>query len=255
MARRRHRAFTLVELLVVVAIVVVLVALLLPVLGRAREQARRVACASNLRQLATAFAMYYEDHRQAYPGAAHNDSGRPDDWIYWQSHRDLRESAIGPYLGGANPESFRCPGDDVDTHSWISLGVDGKTREVYRYSYTFNHELWFKTTWRARNHDAIRFVRRPSELIILMETEDRGNRAGRFNGGYVSTEPIEPVQPPLSTRHDARRQARWEPTMFDRLEERTDRDDRGNAAFVDCHVEYVTRAFTWDRTHTYPFAE
>ncbi len=61
------RAFTLVELLVVIGIIAVLVALLLPAMSRAREQSRRTACLSNLRQVHTLFVLYANDNRDAVP--------------------------------------------------------------------------------------------------------------------------------------------------------------------------------------------
>lgn len=59
--------FTLIELLVVIAIIAILAALLFPVFARARENARRTSCISNVRQIGTAWMMYVQDYDESYP--------------------------------------------------------------------------------------------------------------------------------------------------------------------------------------------
>jgi prepilin-type N-terminal cleavage/methylation domain-containing protein len=70
MFRNQSRnAFTLIELLVVIAIIAILAAILFPVFARARENARRTSCLSNLKQIGLGAMMYLQDYDEKYPQA------------------------------------------------------------------------------------------------------------------------------------------------------------------------------------------
>lgn len=69
LAKKRKLAFTLIELLVVIAIIAILSAILFPVFARAREQARKSACLSNLKQIGIGVMMYVQDYDETYPVA------------------------------------------------------------------------------------------------------------------------------------------------------------------------------------------
>ena len=66
-------AFTLIELLVVIAIIAILAAMLLPVLGRAKETGRRISCLNNLKELSLAAQMFVNDNQGNYPPRSGTD--------------------------------------------------------------------------------------------------------------------------------------------------------------------------------------
>jgi prepilin-type N-terminal cleavage/methylation domain-containing protein len=85
-----RRAFTLIELLVVIAIIAILAAILFPVFAQAREKARSTTCASNLRQLGMAIAMYRDDTEYFVPFAAGG--------VEWMNPAAGQPSLLDPYL-------------------------------------------------------------------------------------------------------------------------------------------------------------
>ncbi|MBW3635978.1 MAG: DUF1559 domain-containing protein [Armatimonadetes bacterium] len=77
--------FTLIELLVVIAIIAILAAILFPVFGRARENARRSSCQSNLKQIGLGIMQYVQDYDERYPLANVSDSVLASnvEWLRW----------------------------------------------------------------------------------------------------------------------------------------------------------------------------
>ncbi len=96
----RQGAFTLIELLVVIAIIAILAAILFPVFARARENARRTSCQSNLKQLGLGIIQYAQDYDEKLPGYATGNNG----WggIGWAGE-------IYPYVKSG--QVYRCPSD------------------------------------------------------------------------------------------------------------------------------------------------
>ena len=135
----RRRAFTLIELLVVVSIIAVLVSILLPALGRAREQAQRVVCSSNVRQWGLGIVYYtheYNDHiiradrDHVGPAKVHpiNDI-IPHTWNHWP----IRLAELNLVEMDDDLDLARCPADrgfSADVATWphnISYGVNNGT--------------------------------------------------------------------------------------------------------------------------------
>jgi prepilin-type N-terminal cleavage/methylation domain-containing protein/prepilin-type processing-associated H-X9-DG protein len=102
----KKRAFTLIELLVVIGIISILASVLLPVFGRARENARRASCQSNLKQIGMGFQQYTQDFDETLPftfmGANGNGSNPAAPLYKWMD-------SIYPYV--KSTQVFDCPSD------------------------------------------------------------------------------------------------------------------------------------------------
>src|SRR3954469_10319714 len=99
--RSPNRGFTLIELLVVIAIIALLAAILFPVFGRARENARRSSCQSNLKQIGLGIIQYTQDYDEKFP-LSWNGQG-------WGATLTGWVMEVQPYL--KSTQIFQCPSE------------------------------------------------------------------------------------------------------------------------------------------------
>lgn len=147
----RRSAFTLVELLAVIAIVGVLAAIVITSVGRVRETARGQTCLNNLRQIAAGMMLYAADNKGVLP--ASNTSTSINDqrtlwgyalWLYiYGDVNSFRQNFVGgapnslimgsPVYEGITENVFRCPSTMLDLN-----GLPGTTPLASRFSYGYN---------------------------------------------------------------------------------------------------------------------
>jgi len=200
----RRRGFTLIELLVVIGIISILISILLPVLNRAREAAKSIQCANNVRMIVAGVIEYVGENKGVLPDAPTFNEVWPGPPLYasyyFLAHgsRDIefQHGVIMKYIGpvGIRPRMLRCP--DADERS-------------PNYSYPFNDDLTVidKRPYRLSQ------IRHSSEKILIFE-QDRPDD-GHFNLGGGIDQP--------SIHHF-----------------RVGNTGRGNYGFADGHVDGYT---------------
>src|ERR1051325_5731921 len=220
----RRKAFTLVELLVVIGIIALLISILLPTLGRARESANRVACGANLKQLGTAFLMYTNDYKGAFP--APGAAVRGEDWIYWQSNRNINDGALVKYLGKSfTPNVYRCPSDLLQNN------ILGNRSYAYSYSINFNITGYPWTTFTECKQAKVNQIANASQKILLIDESSDTIDDGAWAPQHFATD----GRNLLANRHDKNAERSVDPNF-----------GRGNVLFADFHYDYIERKLTLD---------
>ncbi len=218
----KRKAFTLVELLVVIGIIAVLIAILLPALQRAKEQANRVKCAANLKQFGVAFQLYTTDNKGRFPACG--AEGLPEDWIWWQPNRRINDGPLVKYLGKAfNKALHICPSDDVESHPGGA--------NAYKYSYTLNYNL---SGYPYGSNSVVKYckqtsIKNPATKIMMIDESNETIDDGAWAPQHYASD----GHNLLSNRHDKRK------------EQSTDRNfGQGNVLFCDYHYDFIERRLT-----------
>ncbi|MGR3175107.1 MAG: prepilin-type N-terminal cleavage/methylation domain-containing protein [Candidatus Scalindua sp.] len=179
-----NKGFTLIELLVVIAIIGILAGILLPVLSRARESARKTQCMSNLKQIGMGLIMYANENNEAFP-------------------QDLTTVAADPAMRSLNllydayvsdNKVFNCPSDttvDATTNAQMKVSTDNLSFDPDQCSYGYDY-----THTQADDADVALAADRPPASPDATTSSDNHNGRGQ-NVVYVDGH-VEFVTSPLA---------------------------------------------------------
>ena len=176
LSRASRPAFTLVELLVVIAIISILAAILFPVFARARENARKTSCLSNVKQMGLALTQYVQDYDNAYPLASYTATNGVK--LRWADAIQPYAKSRQLFLCSSAPETMR-------SKTWFdgTAGVYGG----YGYNYQYLGNGRSSVLFSARDSQ----ITAPAQTIAVADTQGANfENAPGVAGSYTIDPPI-----------------------------------------------------------------
>jgi prepilin-type N-terminal cleavage/methylation domain-containing protein len=118
--RKQHGAFTLIELLIVIAIIAILAGMLLPALAASKSKAKRIACVNNVKQVTLAFRMWAQDNTDKFPWQLSVTNGGSADSPDWMDHFRICSNEI------SSTKVLLCPAETTKkaATNWFSATGD-----------------------------------------------------------------------------------------------------------------------------------
>ena len=195
---RRKNGFTLIELLVVIAIIAILAAILFPVFARARENARRASCQSNLKQIALGVFQYTQDYDEKFMPSDIRLNNAAAGRIQWVQ-------ILQPYI--KSTQIFQCPSDSNSTDPQA-----GSTNQVgfvapFHSSYAVNGNISAFSGTAA----SLASVDSPSITMLMADAGAKGSGAAPWvtpssaavTGANRITDPVTSACPSCTTDGNA----------------------------------------------------
>ena len=172
--------FTVIELLIVIAIIAILAAMLLPALNRARESARRIACLSQLKTMASATLIYADQNGERIPpGLRYNSWSAGNFWwsILIQTVNSKAPSKNYDTVMNGYYKIFVCPTEKSPT---------GKNLPNFRYTH---YGVNYRFTHYSAPVRKMTTATKPSEVVMQMDSNVRDNYAIKEDKNSTSTGP------------------------------------------------------------------
>ena len=174
----REAAFTLIELLVVIAIIGILASLLLPSIGRSKEESKVTVCLNNLHQIDLSIEAYTSDTGGRYPGALGGQKQAREYVCPRISDEDIMKEMVNrplyPYL--KTSEVFACPEDKGEDFSPDYVNFKPSMWHAFGCSYSLNNSTWKYTKHVPQGTLAGQtsaWVKEPNRYIMLYEAPAR----------------------------------------------------------------------------------
>jgi type II secretory pathway pseudopilin PulG len=179
----------------VIGIIALLISILLPALGKARNQANLVACGSNMRQMALAFRMFSNDHNGTLPGGYFDNTLTPDwkrDWLFGQYQSAQfkmapQEGTIFPYVNYSY-KVYRCP-----ALPYTGVGAGGGSNG--RFDMAFFQIFGGAKITNIRLTGSFHYISPAHQTpvvtpLITEENPLKGLNSGNIEGGHSNTDQL-----------------------------------------------------------------